>query len=93
MTDDLSECEVYVSACCNALFAPYGSHNIRAAEAGKRLLGDRFSEGDVGSAAETRRVYLVTPADEQRFDAVRAGECPACGTEFPGLTRLNGGKS
>lgn len=85
--------EVYASECCGGLFVPgHGPDDLHDAEKGNRLVLESEIPGGSGNRhsgfPHEERVFYVSERQARVFDAIRAGECPCCGEEVPGLTLL-----
>ncbi|AFD02291.1 putative protein 10 [Haloarcula hispanica icosahedral virus 2] len=99
----MSAPEMYASSCCGAVFSPgLGPDNIVGVggDDGRRLVLEREErEHDVTAAGATiateshqwERVYRVSPSEARLYDAMRAGNCPACGEHVPGLRLIADG--
>ena len=91
----MSAPELYVSACCGATFVPgHGPDDLHEAEQGVRLVLEK-EEREVPITAvgaeiardteRWERVHRITSTEATLYDAMRAGDCPTCGEECPGL--------
>jgi len=92
--------EVYASECCGVVCIPGSKHydDLYEAERGARLvLETEERENAVVAHGCTiarptehwQRVHRVTATEAKLYDAIRAGECPFCGEETPGLKLLD----
>lgn len=92
--------EVYASACCGGVFVPgYGPDDIHEAERGVRLVLEREERevpitavgAEIARDSERwERVHRITDSEATLYDAMRAGNCPMCGKECPGLSLVAG---
>lgn len=84
--------EVYVSDCCGGMFIPgHGPDDIHGATEGEELVleGPGHPPEERDHSGVSFEIYVVGEREAQVYDAIRAGECPACGQAVPGLTRLD----
>lgn len=93
--------EVYASECCGAVFVPgHGPDDIHEAERGASLVIEseeinvsrlrEFFNPMAGYADRRVVVHEITEGEAMMFDAMRAGDCPVCGAETPGMNRVDG---
>lgn len=81
--------EVYVSECCGGLFVPgHGPDDIHEAVEGESITLRQEPRGHIKGARVTREVYVVSKYDAES-DAIRAGECPACGSPTPTMEEIS----
>jgi hypothetical protein len=79
---------MYVSECCGGVFVSgHGPDNIVEAEAGTQLVLGPVEDRPPHS--NLRKCRSVTASEEALYDAVRAGDCPACDRQTPGLQLLD----
>lgn len=84
--------ELYVSDCCGVVVVPGSTHHddIHEAEAGVEIVvEEQVHSGPYPDDHTWRRVHEITPTEAHQYDAVRAGFCPACGEDTPGLTEID----
>jgi len=97
--------ELYRSDCCGVVVCPGDDRldNVVEVEPGDKLVletRDRLPDPDgldtldmgqvTGRREYWERVRHVTQDTARRYDAMREGECPACGAEGHGLTMVRG---
>jgi hypothetical protein len=67
---------------------PPGEHSREELRSHRGPIGPLADEDLTMGGQEWRHVYIVSDLEAEQYDAIRAGECPACGEDLPGLTEL-----
>lgn len=80
--------EIFASECCGGLFVPgTGPDNIVGIEAGTEIVV-QHNQAESHPDESWKRVREIPEYYADEYDAIRAGECPACGQDSPYMTEV-----